>query len=610
MHEDVPPCSTLVLMLLSLPTELLEEVLARLEFRALAAAATSCTRILGHIEHICEHHHQLPRSEMGTPAKAIRRLASVMMRPHSIAAGEHLTLCVRNQLLFSWGSATTGDGADEDDNIWEGTHAFHDRVHELAAQFGEHDVVHRELSSASERIWEALDEDVGENARSGLTNHLCRAGDAGQSVPPQLRQRMPGGGVAITHEGRSSVPALVMQQEQNAMPRIRPVAEVSTGSHHVADHVRCLLRTVDGHVFDWGTVGESLSIGLQAPLIFYSPGPHQQLVAEDRRIVQVTTNNATNLALAASGNVWSWYAGSDSYYGTISAAEERFLLGREPGQTEGNMSALPGIVPALANAGIGRIDLGSEDHSSAFAVVRATGQLYSWGSFRACEVGSKEELSRPAPVHFLAGMPVAQVCGAPRGGFFIVLRDGRLLFMERPNPLPFSMDRPWQPSGVVFGGGEFSEFRVTGENPDSPTIRAVTVPLPEGEVAWHVAASVKHSVIITRQGHAFTVGVGLRCKGGRLGHGDGRRGVPTPTLVRALADADEFVEEASAGPDHTVFRTASGKVYTCGLGERGVLGHGDYGNRRVPTQVQLPCVEAPRPSAVFPDAMYDHRRYW
>ena len=53
-------------------------------------------------------------------------------------------------------------------------------------------------------------------------------------------------------------------------------------------------------------------------------------------------------------------------------------------------------------------------------------------------------------------------------------------------------------------------------------------------------------------------------------------------------------DEVVAGGDHTVVRLKSGAILTCGLGERGVLGHGngDYSNKLVPTRVTLPSPPA------------------
>ena len=107
------------------------------------------------------------------------------------------------------------------------------------------------------------------------------------------------------------------------------------------------------------------------------------------------------------------------------------------------------------------------------------------------------------------------------------------------------------------------------------------VPFPER--VWQASAGKGSSAVVTQAGHLYTCGQGRRDAGGRLGHGDGRVAVPQLTRVEPLLD--EFVVEVVAAADHTVVRAASGAVYTFGLGERGVLGHGDYAPQRLPKRV-------------------------
>lgn len=58
-----------------------------------------------------------------------------------------------------------------------------------------------------------------------------------------------------------------------------------------------------------------------------------------------------------------------------------------------------------------------------------------------------------------------------------------------------------------------------------------------------------------------------------------------PRRVEALALL--FVVEVAAAEDHTVVRTKSGAIYTFGLGERGVLGHGNHESKALPTRVDM-----------------------
>jgi alpha-tubulin suppressor-like RCC1 family protein len=65
----------------------------------------------------------------------------------------------------------------------------------------------------------------------------------------------------------------------------------------------------------------------------------------------------------------------------------------------------------------------------------------------------------------------------------------------------------------------------------------------------------------------------------KLGHG-GNQEERVPRVVEALAG--HKVVGAAAGARHAAVWTASGGVYTFGLGEGGRLGHGGQGDERVP----------------------------
>ena len=117
-------------------------------------------------------------------------------------------------------------------------------------------------------------------------------------------------------------------------------------------------------------------------------------------------------------------------------------------------------------------------------------------------------------------------------------------------------------------------------------------------------AGGRHSVALDSQGRAYTWGFGKR---GRLGHGDGRT-YYTPHLVafdrtgpaegepetECAADQPVLKEPKAAGPvlvdvsaggAHTLFVTAAGDAYSCGIGGDGRLGLGHRGRALRPAHI-------------------------
>jgi RCC1 and BTB domain-containing protein len=119
-----------------------------------------------------------------------------------------------------------------------------------------------------------------------------------------------------------------------------------------------------------------------------------------------------------------------------------------------------------------------------------------------------------------------------------------------------------------------------------------------GERVVMVAAGMAHTVALNEAGHVFTCGYGML---GQLGHGFGTRRESVPRQVEAgwfspegrPSGQGEKVVFVAAGGDHTVAVTEGGRLYTWGHGRSGQLGHGDTGNRLVPTLVGAGVFGAP-----------------
>jgi len=104
-----------------------------------------------------------------------------------------------------------------------------------------------------------------------------------------------------------------------------------------------------------------------------------------------------------------------------------------------------------------------------------------------------------------------------------------------------------------------------------------------GALVVSVAAGRMHNAAVAADGSLHTWGSG---RDGRLGHGDMEvRWRPT-RLGKELFAGSPAVHVA-CGHKHTVLITAAGRVWTCGSGEHGRLGHGDKENKWVMTQVGI-----------------------
>lgn len=97
------------------------------------------------------------------------------------------------------------------------------------------------------------------------------------------------------------------------------------------------------------------------------------------------------------------------------------------------------------------------------------------------------------------------------------------------------------------------------------------IELLASKVVTQIAAGDAHSVLLTAAGHVYTFGFGGH---GRLGHGNyGNRAMPT--LVENLHASGKRMCQVSAGGFHTAVVARDGGVYTCGSNRYGQLGQGD-----------------------------------
>ena len=132
----------------------------------------------------------------------------------------------------------------------------------------------------------------------------------------------------------------------------------------------------------------------------------------------------------------------------------------------------------------------------------------------------------------------------------------------------------------TFGLGEDGQLG-HGDTEDQLAPRRVPAAGFNGERVVMVAAGRMHTAALSEAGHVYTWGDGGV---GQLGHDDWNSH-RAPRRVEPGRFGGERVVFVAAGGNQTVAVTAGGRLYTWGYGGHGRLGHGDTGNRLVPTLV-------------------------
>jgi alpha-tubulin suppressor-like RCC1 family protein len=155
--------------------------------------------------------------------------------------------------------------------------------------------------------------------------------------------------------------------------------------------------------------------------------------------------------------------------------------------------------------------------------------------------------------------------------------------------------------GQLYGVGRNIESQLGNGNSRQslPTPCPIQVP----EKVCFVTASTEFSAAVTASGNVFTWGEN---KFGRLGHADNEiqyngtsgRALRTPVQIETFVRLKVQIKRVSCGYSHMLSLTKDGKVYSCGKGEFGRLGHENEEDVAVPTMVQaldavlVLCVQA------------------
>mmetsp|Transcript_98063 Transcript_98063/g.194124 ORF Transcript_98063/g.194124 Transcript_98063/m.194124 type:complete len:977 (+) Transcript_98063:155-3085(+) len=128
---------------------------------------------------------------------------------------------------------------------------------------------------------------------------------------------------------------------------------------------------------------------------------------------------------------------------------------------------------------------------------------------------------------------------------------------------------------AVFTWGANSRFQL-GLNFEPEVVRVGTPVLcMEGLKISTIATGESHTLFLTEEGRVWTCGSGI-C--GLLGHG-GTEDSPQPRVVEALAHAR--ITNVAVGVRHSVAVSEKGQVFTWGSADLGQLGHGGLGDRDI-----------------------------
>ena len=112
----------------------------------------------------------------------------------------------------------------------------------------------------------------------------------------------------------------------------------------------------------------------------------------------------------------------------------------------------------------------------------------------------------------------------------------------------------------------------------SPISRLDDVPVRE------VAAGVMHTLLLDTSGRVWTCGAGRH---GALGHGD-QTDLHTPKSIDELSlTYAARIEQVAAGDYHSLVVSSDGNVFSFGWGGRGRLGHGDFDTQNRPLKISV-----------------------
>eukprot|EP00877_Chromochloris_zofingiensis_P008815 jgi/Chrzof1/4187/Cz14g02070.t1 len=213
----------------------------------------------------------------------------------------------------------------------------------------------------------------------------------------------------------------------------------------------------------------------------------------------------------------------------------------------------PKAIHELLNEDISSVACGAE-YTLAFSRTRQQVYSWGWGDFGRLGHGDSNDVFMPQQIAFFSGMPIKQVaCGDTHT--LAITDDGAL---------------------YSFGRNQNGQL---GHGNTSDVLSPKLVEGLKCKVVTSIAAGAEHTVAATQDGEVYSWGWG---RYGNLGDND-RCDRHVPTLVTALDTVK--IMTVACGWRHSAAVSDDGRVYTFGWSKYGQLGHGDYSDRLIPTEV-------------------------
>ncbi|KAG7376512.1 hypothetical protein PHYPSEUDO_013229 [Phytophthora pseudosyringae] len=322
------------------------------------------------------------------------------------------------------------------------------------------------------------------------------------------------------------------------------------------------LEEPSSHMWVWGRP-PSLEGG--TPLVLR---PKQVSLVHGQPIVQVACGGEHLLYLTSTGDVYSYGDNEDKKAAAVTiAVNNTNSTDTDTTRTNMNTSFLaPHLVEELAlekalhRTTIATIACGAQ-HSLA---ITDGGELYTWGSGEDGRLGHGDMRDRAVPRKIMSLLRESVMSASCGGAHTAVLTAKGTVF--------------------TFGRGRNGRLGL-GDNKWRDTPHQI-VGFPQRARISQIVCGWNFTAALDRQGNIFTWG---KTGEGQCGLGYVDKDQMVPRCVEKLREvaAGSSVVDVACGYTHTVVLTASGELYSWGLGEYGQLGTGDV-YQPLPARVQLP----------------------
>lgn len=226
-------------------------------------------------------------------------------------------------------------------------------------------------------------------------------------------------------------------------------------------------------------------------------------------------------------------------------------------------------------------------------VLMESGEMYAWGNGSNGRLGLGDTSDRAAPTK-VSALSVNSSTGLTDGDDEQGSDDKRKsdprvfrhVYCGASHSLALGID------GRVYTWGKNNQGQCGhGHTNDQLSVEEVKFFRDEvDEDIVHAAGGWEHTLFCSASGRVYSAGCGYKDSRRAgippvLGHGDCERRIKPAVIQYFVENSDEIVQVA-CGWDHSMAISATGQVYTWGSGTNGKLGHGDEENCTVPTLVR------------------------